>query len=871
MVEQSEISLTAEQESRFAEGLHQFLEEMGGAHPIIYTWDLLSLKAIPTYATFRALHGDDKKTFIAYLFELAIADHLKTCKKAGENINYTMQINATKENYRALAYFTLFKNLMRSKVDFLPEEVVTYLTKYFDLHATYERFFPLVEFPFGYTATQLERALKKHPLTSDLKLQINELLRHEAFESKRYYWGSDLQKVATKLQKLVCQGDGETPAQVPKYKRLSGDPFGEQVAAELAKLPEADQPHWHGLFHEANAVSGGKPSKKYLSAANELIEKLGAAKFKSQINQWLKLATSVPVRSEEHTNTYDNRTYRYTTREFLTDNNKNLLKGLVWTLLRFHDSATLRGVANLAVRCFEKIPGIGPAASGLGNACVLVLAQTKGLEGIGHLSRLKLRIRQPSTQKLIQKHIDEQAKKLGLKPAQIEELAAPGFDLDLGERIEAFDDFTLKLTLKAVGKVELGWHKPDGSPQKSVPAFVKTTKKHADRLKKLRALVKDIEQSSRAQRDRIDRLYVEDMSWAYEDFRKYYLDHGVISQIARNLIWRLTAPGSETVSALYVDDGWQAVAGDAFEPAAETIVRMWHPIEVDADEVLAWRDRLDTLSVTQPMKQAYREVYIVTDAELNTRLYSNRMAAHLLKQHQFNALAGLRGWKYALLGAFDDGRDNALAEKHLPAYGIKAEYWIDEIHDDVDRTNETGIWDYVATDQLRFLNAGSHPMEMIDVPRIVFSEIMRDVDLFVGVASVGNDPQWQDSGTTREQRDYWHSYSFGDLSELAKTRKAVLERLLPRLKIRDKAHIDGKFLIVDGKRHSYKIHIGSTNILIQPNDRYLCIVPGRGKDKTTDNIHLPFEGDRGLSIVLSKAFMLADDNKITDPTILSQL
>jgi len=34
---------------------------------------------------------------------------------------------------------------------------------------------------------------------------------------------------------------------------------------------------------------------------------------------------------------------------------------------------------------------------------------------------------------------------------------------------------------------------------------------------------------------------------------------------------------------------------------------------------------------------------------------------------------------------------------------------------------------------------------------------------------------------------------------------------------------------------------------------------------------LPFEGDEVLTAVLSKILMLAADDKITDPTILSQL
>ena len=34
---------------------------------------------------------------------------------------------------------------------------------------------------------------------------------------------------------------------------------------------------------------------------------------------------------------------------------------------------------------------------------------------------------------------------------------------------------------------------------------------------------------------------------------------------------------------------------------------------------------------------------------------------------------------------------------------------------------------------------------------------------------------------------------------------------------------------------------------------------------------LPFEGDRMLAVILSKAMLLAKDTEITDPTIVSQL
>ncbi|MGL5034747.1 MAG: hypothetical protein ACRC6M_13200, partial [Microcystaceae cyanobacterium] len=115
-------------------------------------------------------------------------------------------------------------------------------------------------------------------------------------------------------------------------------------------------------------------------------------------------------------------------------------------------------------------------------------------------------------------------------------------------------------------------------------------------------------------------------------------------------------------------------------------------------------------------------------------------------------------------------------------------------------------------------------------------------------------------------------YSFGELSATAQTRRQVLETLIPRLKkIRDRCSFQDRFLVVKGDIRTYKIHLGSSNILMEPNDQYLCIVkaPERGSDSET--IFLPFEGDKTLAVILSKAFLLAEDSKITDPTILNQI
>ena len=69
----------------------------------------------------------------------------------------------------------------------------------------------------------------------------------------------------------------------------------------------------------------------------------------------------------------------------------------------------------------------------------------------------------------------------------------------------------------------------------------------------------------------------------------------------------------------------------------------------------------------------------------------------------------------------------------------------------------------------------------------------------------------------------------------------------------------------------YDFHLGSGNILMEPNDQYLCIVPDSRARSNDSQMYLPFEGDITLSIILSKAFLLVEDSKIKDSTINRQI
>lgn len=757
---------------------------------------------------------------------------------------------------------TLLNHTLRTKLK-VDETDVNAIVETFMTHKRFD-WSDVTAWPLGHLVTVVERNYKDG-LPGDVKKNL-ELLKEALKKDNRN--DKDSIKLISKIDSLLFASSGGAEAVEPTHF-AGGDKFGEYANAIIEQQAGDEKNTWYKLMQLAQKASGSKPSAKFLDQGKALIKELPADRFKKIVADWFDFIAKMKEDVQEHTHTYNDRTYTYTTTEFLVATNGDTVKGFVWLCSHFYDSATLKTIASLCERTFRKIPGKGPAAAAVGNACLYTLYKSKGLEGIAHLSRLKLRIKQSSTQALIDKYLQEAAEAEGVTVNEIEDLAVDGYELLDGKRVYEVDGYKATLTIEGIGSVNVEWTKPDGGSLKSVPSLIKD--KHPEKLKKIKDTAKQIEVALVAQRDRIDRLFrsQREMSWEY--FVKHYLTHGLLSYLTKDILWKFRN-GKETWTCIYLRGQWTTLNGQQVQPESSLVVALWHPATATVEEIRAWRTMLVNEQIRQPIKQAFREVYILTDAEVNTRTYSNRMAAHILKQHQFNSLAKTRGWKYSLLGAYDDGRYNEGAELNLPEAKIRAEFWVNEVNAD-NQFNDTGIWNYVATDQVRFLSAESNePIELVSIPPVVFSEVMRDVDLFVGVASVGNDPTWADSGGVPAYRDYWTSYSFGELTEIAKMRKEILTGLVPRLKIASVAEVRDKFLVVRGKKRTYKIHIGSTNILMEPNDQYLCIVPDRSrKDVGSGNIFLPFEGDVGLSVILSKAMLLAADDKITDASIISQI
>lgn len=776
---------------------------------------------------------------------LEIARHLGNSK---QELATVRSLSSVDERWRR-AYFlsSLLSSLLRSDLPF--DE--TGINQLLDLVSS-ESGIAWVSPPITAVVRTVERHARANALSSAHRAGLQQLLKTRG-TSEQTVEGRQLHARITAL--LSGFGTSEISAEIE-----AGEPWADRAIQELSGFGPAPRHAWNALLSHAKSASGSKPSGAWLKRARQLIEPIGTPSLLRVLEGWMPLVGQPgqgrPMRG--YVGPVMNPTV-------LSEPNADILKGLAWIIAATGATSSSRMLADLAEVCFKKIPVHGARCPRVGNACLTALCLLGGHEPVGELSRLRSKVKQPSIRAAVEKAIDRSAQALGISRDEVEEMSVPTYGLGPnGTMARTLGDFRADLEVVGTRDVALHWAGPTGKSVKSVPVEVK--RNHAQELKELQRVQKDIQKMLPAQAERMERLLLDGRETNVNLWRERYLDHPLLSPISRRLIWQFGGPAGEL--AIWHDGRLVRTDGTEFVPSDTMTVRLWHPISSPADAVLAWRRWLDEHQVTQPFKQAHREVYILTDAELQTRTYSNRFAAHVLRQHQFAALCQSRGWKYRLMGGFDSHNTPTI---ELPRHAFRAEFWVEQPGND--ELSPAGINLRIVTDQVRFYRMGAHePLPLDQVPPLVLSEILRDVDLFVGVASVGNDPNWQDGGPDGRFLDYWHDYSFGELGATAQTRRAVLERLLPRLtKIRDRCSLSDRFLVVRGDLRTYKIHLGSGNILMEPNDQYLCIVPSRSTSDGAADVFLPFEGDGTLSIILSKAFLLAEDKKIKDETITRQI
>ena len=136
-----------------------------------------------------------------------------------------------------------------------------------------------------------------------------------------------------------------------------------------------------------------------------------------------------------------------------------------------------------------------------------------------------------------------------------------------------------------------------------------------------------------------------------------------------------------------------------------------------------------------------------------------------------------------------------------------------------------------------------------EIPDVIFSEVMRDVDFAVSVAHAGGvDPEM--SHSTIEMR------------------RAIAEFSMTLFKIKNVTFTENH-AIVKGKKGEYSIHLGS-GIIHKVGGTMINVLPIHSAHR--GRVFLPFvDDDPKTAEIISKIVLFAEEDKIRDPYILKQL
>lgn len=620
---------------------------------------------------------------------------------------------------------------------------------------------------------------------------------------------------------------------------LKKDPKFRVIRGELDKL--LNLPVWTKLLIQSLRFPlDRKPSKTWQKLATEIVEELGAEDFQSG---HLMILEKLIIGDE-----------------WFQDTEKVCaLRGLTW-LSRMHPgNGQLYMVQKIANRAYKKVPG-GPLNAKLGNIALETLAAIGNLDAFGIINNIEAKAKYSVYKRAIAARKKKFTKLLEqFTPEELADRSVPSHELINGKKTIEVGDVKALLQLNE-SKVNITWETTSGKIQKTVPAHLKTD--FAAEIKSVKAEGKSIVETINSQARKFEKSWIQQRTWALDNWKKFILSHGLLNVVCEKLIWIMENNG---VNTSFMIQYTQPIdyQGNTIELTENASIRLWHPSLVSVEETLAWRNRIFDQQIKQPFKQAFREVYLLTPAEELTNDHSNRFAGHHLRGNTLYSLGKNREWKmtYEEAPTFDIPSAELVAILNIRGGVLYSDCDTLDLQFRRRDSNRKGQG-YFLRDQV----------PLTDVPPVILSEVMRDVDLFVAVAGLGVDPYF-DQNQTGELMNYWRDASFGRKSQTAMSeiRKDLLGRLIPMTKIAKKCSFEDNFLKVVGTFRTYKINLGSGNILMEPNDQYLCIVPAPNS-RLEKKIWLPFEGgDKTLMVILSKAFLLADDEKISDQSILYQI
>lgn len=248
---------------------------------------------------------------------------------------------------------------------------------------------------------------------------------------------------------------------------------------------------------------------------------------------------------------------------------------------------------------------------------------------------------------------------------------------------------------------------------------------------------------------RIEALLATGRSWPYEEWRRVYLDNPITRTVAARLVWRMEHSGGRLVDVLPSADGGVSAARPATAPedavpgahggagdrrtaepprdAMPETVRLWHPRELEPEQLAAWRAIRDELRLVQPFDQIERDFTRVDPDPDGTEL--NQYAAVALSGRAFGAALDRLGWHSRRSRPGPAADAVRLVYRDFPDDGLSVAVSCREIAgpDGAEVVLGAG-WLHRAKDRART------PLPLGCVPPRVYSEALRDIAVLARVA-----------------------------------------------------------------------------------------------------------------------------------------
>ncbi len=388
------------------------------------------------------------------------------------------------------------------------------------------------------------------------------------------------------------------------------------------------------------------------------------------------------------------------------------------------------------------------------------------------------------------------------------------------------DDVELVLSVTTDGEPTLEVLK-SGKTLKDIP----TNLKKDDAVIEIRARKKELENSRSRMRVSLERAMVHGDAFTAKELRDL-TKHPIARPMLEQLIFIddaqlgfLSPDGKNLVSA----------NGELLEIKGSSL-RLAHPVDLFESKTWSeWQSAYFTAQRQQPFKQIFRELYLLTPAEKLEKTKSSRYAGHQVNQRQSASLLGSRAW----VVSYDGDASRTFFKEGITAHiGSKQGY------------STPAEVEAPALETVSFSKRGGwEALDLESIPKRLFSEVMRDLDLVVSVAHVGGvDPEASQSTT--------------------EMRAALLEETLRLLKIKN-VKLEKNLALIEGQIGRYSVHLGSAVVHQQPGGAIcLVAVPNQARGR----IFLPFaDSDPRTAEVIAKVILLAKDSEIQDPILLRQL